>query len=289
MILFNPYLVISSRNVSIAYSYEFLLIIFLYLILRVNDSKKITLAYGIFSIFTFVFYFPTFIFVNCINAVLFLRKYFKNFLHFIYGNLIGLFLSIVSYVPYLLSNNQLKLNDGSKSWGLSSHWRINLHAISGDSLNNKINSSSDVDALLMLFPNYLNLHRVNYFLITFLLILSLINFFKEFNFVSLDIFDYLFLITMTFTGVFYTFLDIPLYPHYFFFNIFFTIVFIVKNIQPKLLLFMVSFIFLITSNIIIQNFHSYIQEYNGAQTSDYGKAYNVCGCCTDEIRQCKGQ
>jgi len=46
---------------------------------------------------------------------------------------------------------------------------------------------------------------------------------------------------------------------------------------------------LITSNIIIQNFHSYIQEYNGAQTSDYGKAYNVCGCCTDEIRQCKGQ
>ena len=289
LILFNPYLVISSRNVSIAYSYEFLLIIFLYLILRVNDSKKITLAYGIFSIFTFVFYFPTFIFVNCINAVLFLRKYFKNFLHFIYGNLIGLFLSIVSYVPYLLSNNQLKLNDGSKSWGLSSHWRINLHAISGDSLNNKINSSSDVDALLMLFPNYLNLHRVNYFLITFLLILSLINFFKEFNFVSLDIFDYLFLITMTFTGVFYTFLDIPLYPHYFFFNIFFTIVFIVKNIQPKLLLFMVSFIFLITSNIIIQNFHSYIQEYNGAQTSDYGKAYNVCGCCTDEIRQCKGQ
>ena len=289
LILFNPYLVISSRNTSIVYGYEFLLVLFLYLILRVNDSKKFTLAYGVFSIFTFAFYFPTFIFINCINAVLFQRKYFKNFLHFFYGNLIGLFLSIVSYVPYLLSNNQLKLNDGSKSWGLSSHWRINLHAISGDSLNNKINSSSDVDALLVLFPNYLNLHRVNYFLITFLLILSLINFFKEFSFVSLDIFDNLFLITMTFTGLFYTFLDIPLYPHYFFFNIFFTIVFIVKNIQPKLLLFMVSFIFLITSNIIIQNFHSYIQEYNGAQTSDYGKSYNTCGCCTDEIRQCKGQ
>ena len=289
LILFNPYLIISSRNTSIAYGYEVLLFVFLYLILKVNDSKKNTMIYGGFSIFTLVFYFPTFIFINCINGVLFLRKYFKNTLYFIYGNLIGLFFAIIAYLPYLLSNPQLKLNNGSKSWGLSSHWRINLHAISGDSLNNKINSSNDIDSLLVLFPNYQNLHRVNYFLITFLLILSLINFFKKFNFIQLNIFDYLFLISMTFTGIFYTLLDIPLYPHYFFFNVFFTIVFIVKNIQPKFLLFIVSCIFFITSNIIIQNFHSYIQENNGAQTSDYGKSYNTCGCCTDEIRQCKGQ
>ncbi len=289
LILFNPYLIISSRNTSIAYGYEVLLVVFLYLILKVNDSKKNTLIYGAFSIFTLVFYFPTFIFINCTNGVLFLRKYFKNLSHFIYGNIIGFFLAIISYLPYLLSNPQLKLNDGSKSWGLSSHWRINLHAISGDSLNNKVNSSSDVDSLLLLFPNYLNLHRVNYFLITFLLILSLITFFKKFNSVQLDIFDYLFLISMTFTGIFYTLLNIPLYPHYFFFNIFFAVVFIVKNIQPKLLTFIVSCIFFITSNIIIQNFHSYIEVNNGAQTSDYGKSYNTCGCCTDEIRQCKGQ
>ena len=289
LILFNPYLIISSRNTNIAYGYEVLLVVFLYLILKVNDSKKNTMIYGGFSIFTLVFYFPTFIFINCINGVLFLRKYFKNTLYFIYGNLIGLFFAIFAYLPYLLSNPQLKLNNGSKSWGLSSHWRINLHAISGDSLNNKINSSNDIDSLLILFPNYQNLHRVNYFLITFLLILSLINFFKKFNFIQLNIFDYLFLISMTFTGIFYTLLDIPLYPHYFFFNVFFTIVFIVKNIQPKFLLFIVSCIFFITSNIIIQNFHSYIQENNGAQTSDYGKSYNTCGCCTDEIRQCKGQ
>ena len=289
LILFNPYLIISSRNTSIAYGYEVLLVVFLYLILKVNDSKKNTMIYGGFSIFTLVFYFPTFIFINCINGVLFLRKYFKNTPYFIYGNLIGLFFGIIAYLPYLLSNPQLKLNNGSKSWGLSSHWRINLHAISGDSLNNKINSSNDIDSLLTLFPNYQNLHRINYFLITFLLILSLINFFKKFNFLQLNIFDYLFLISMTFTGIFYTLLDIPLYPHYFFLNIFFTIVFIVKNIQPKFLLFIVSCIFFITSNIIIQNFHSYIQENNGAQTSDYGKSYNTCGCCTDEIRQCKGQ
>ena len=289
LIVFNPYLIISSRNTNIAYGYEVLLFVFLYLILKVNNTKKNTLIYGGFSIFTLVFYFPTFIFINCINGVLFLRKYFKNTSYLIYGNLIGLFFAIIAYLPYLLSNPQLKLNNGSKSWGLSSHWRINLHAISGDSLNNKINSSNDIDSLLMLFPNYQNLHRVNYFLITFLLILSLINFFKKFNFIQLNIFDYLFLISMTFTGIFYTLLDIPLYPHYFFFNIFFTIVFIVKNIQPKFLLFIVSCIFFITSNIIIQNFHSYIQENNGAQTSDYGKSYNTCGCCTDEIRQCKGQ
>ena len=289
LILFNPYLIISSRNTSIAYGYEVLLVVFLYLILKVNDSKKNTLIYGAFSIFTLVFYFPTFIFINCTNGVLFLRKYFKNLSHFIYGNIIGFFLAIIAYLPYLLSNPQLKLNDGSKSWGLSSHWRINLHAISGDSLNNKVNSSSDVDSLLLLFPNYLNLHRVNYFLITFLLILSLITFFKKFNSDQLDIFDYLFLISMTFTGIFYTLLNIPLYPHYFFFNIFFAVVFIVKNIQPKFLTFIVSCIFFITSNIIIQNFHSYIEVNNGAQTSDYGKSYNTWGCCTDEIRQCKGQ
>ena len=289
LILFNPYLIISSRNTSIAYGYEVLLVVFLYLILKVNESKKNTLIYGAFSIFTLVFYFPTFIFINCTNGILFLRKYFKNISYFIYGNLIGLFFAIIAYLPYLLSNPQLKLNNGSKSWGLSSHWRINLHAISGDSLNNKINSSNDINSLLMIFPNYLNLHKVNYFLITFLLILSLINFFKKFNSIDLDIFDYLFLINMTFTGIFYTLLDIPLYPHYFFFNVFFTIVFIVKNIQPKFLLFIVSCIFFITSNIVIQNFHSYIQENNGAQTSDYGKSYNTCGCCTDEIRQCKGQ
>ncbi len=139
-----------------------------------------------------MFYFPTFIFINCTNGVLFLRKYFKNLSHFIYGNIIGFFLAIISYLPYLLSNPQLKLNDGSKSWGLSSHWRINLHAISGDSLNNKVNSSSDVDSLLLLFHNYLNLHRVNYFLITFLLILSLITFFKKFNSDQLDFFELLF-------------------------------------------------------------------------------------------------
>lgn len=289
LILFNPYLVISSRNTSIAYGYEVLLVVFLYLILKVNDSKKNTLIYGAFSIFTLVFYFPTFIFINCINGVLFLRKYFKNLLHFIYGNLIGLFLATIAYLPYLLSNTQLNLNNGSKSWGLSSYWRINLHAISGDSLNNKINSTTDVEALLRLVPNYLNLHKVNYALITFLLILSLLSFLNNFNFRSLDIFDYIFLITMTFTGIFYTLLDIPLYPHYFFFNIFFGIIFIVKNIRPKFVLFIISCIFVVTSSIIIQNFHLYIQEYNGAQTSDYGKSYNTCGCCVDEIRQCKGQ
>ena len=289
LILFNPYLIISARNTSVVYGYEILLVLFLYLILNVNKTKKSTALYGTFSFFTLVFYFPTFIFINCINVVLLLKKYFKNRLHFIIGNLIGVILSFIAYLPYILSSGQIRLVDGSKSWGLSSYWRINLHAISGDSLNNKINSESDIDSLLTMYPNYLNLHRINYFLITFLLILSLIYFLKNFNFKSLHIFDYIFLITMTFTGIFYTLLDIPLYPHYLFFNIFFVILFIVKNIHPKFLLLLVSCVFVINSTVIIQNFHSYIQEFNGAQTSDYGKSYNSCGCCTDEVRLCKGQ
>ena len=289
LILFNPYLIISSRNTSIIYGYEFLLVIFLYLILNVNNTKKNTIVYGVFSFLTLVFYFPTFIFVNCINAVLFFRKYFKNLRDFIIGNLIGAILSFLAYLPYLLSNSQLSLNNGAKSWGLSSYWRITLHAISGDSLNFKINSQSDIDSLMDMYPHYLNLHRINYFLITFLLILSLIYFRKNFSLKSLDILDYIFFISMTFTGIFYTVLDIPLYPHYFYFNIFFAVIFIVKNIYPKFLLLLISCVFVINSTVIIQNFHSYIQEFNGAQTSDYGKSYNSCGCCTNEIRSCKGQ
>ena len=223
LILFNPYLIISTRNTSIIYGYEFLLVIFLYLILNVNKTKKNTMVYGVFSFLTLVFYFPTFIFINSFNAVLFFRKYFKNLLDFIIGNLIGAGLSFLAYVPYILSNSQLNLNNGSKSWGLSSYWRITLHAISGDSLNFKINSQSDIDSLLAMYPNYLNLHRINYFLLTFLLILSLIYFRKNYSFKSLDILDCIFFISMTFTGIFYTILDIPLYPHYFFFNIFFPI------------------------------------------------------------------
>ena len=289
LILFNPYLIISTRNTSIIYGYEFLLVIFLYLILNVNKTKKNTMVYGVFSFLTLVFYFPTFIFINSFNAVLFFRKYFKNLLDFIIGNLIGAVLSFLAYLPYILSYSQLNLNNGSKSWGLSSYWRITLHAISGDSLNFKINSQSDIDSLLAMYPNYLNLHRINYFLLTFLLILSLIYFRKNYSFKSLDILDYIFFISMTFTGVFYTILDIPLYPHYFFFNIFFAMVFIVKNIHPKFLLLLVGCVFVLNSIVIIQNFHSYIQEFNGAQTSDYGKSYNSCGCCTNEIKLCKGQ
>ena len=289
LILFNPYLIISARNTSIIYGYEFLLVIFLYLILNVNNTKKNTMIYGVFSFLTLVFYFPTFIFINSVNAVLFFRKYFKNLLNFIIGNLIGAVLSFLAYLPYIMSYSQLNLNNGSKSWGLSSYWKITLHAISGDSLNFKINSKSDIDSLLTMYPNYLNLHRINYFLLTFLLILSLIYFRKNFTFKSFDIIEYIFLITMTFTGIFYTLLDIPLYPHYFFFNIFFAMVFIVKNIYPKFLLLLISCIFVINSIVIIQNFHSYIQEFNGAQTSDYGKSYNSCGCCTNEIKLCKGQ
>ena len=69
LILFNPYLIVSSRNTSVVYGYEILLVVFLYLILKVNESKKNTLIYSTFSIFTLVFYFPTFIFINCTNGI----------------------------------------------------------------------------------------------------------------------------------------------------------------------------------------------------------------------------
>lgn len=289
LVLFNPYLIISSRNTSIAYGYEFLIVIYVYLILNMNKSKKHSVFYGAYSFFTLVFYFPYFIFINSINCILFLTNYFKEKAYFVFGNIIGLTLSIISYIPYLLKDRELELYDRAGSWGLTSYWRINLSAISGESLNYKINSVNDIDALILLFPNYTNLHKINYFLITFLLILSFINFFKSYKLNNIDIFNNVFLISFTLTGVLYTLLDVPLYPHYFFFNIFISFLFIVKNVQPKFLLLLVSFIFVLISTVIVENFHSYIQEYEGAHSSDYGKSYNVCGCCVDQVKICRGQ
>ena len=35
--------------------------------------------------------------------------------------------------------------------------------------------------------------------------------------------------------------------------------------------------------------HHFIEINNGAHKSDYGKVYNICGCCTENIKECKGQ
>lgn len=289
LVLFNPYLIISSRNTSIANGYEFLIVIYLYLILNVNKGKKHSVFYGSFSFFTLVFYYPFFIFINSINCVLFLTKYFKEKAYFVFGNIIGLTFATISYIPFLLENKNLELYDRAGSWGLTSYWRINLSAISGESLTTKINSVNDIDALIMLFPSYTNLHKINYFLITFLLMLSLINFLKSYKLKNFDILNIIFLISFSATGVLYTLLDVPLYPHYFFFNILISFLFIIKNVQPKFLLLLISIIFVLVSTVIVQNFHLFIQEYEGAQSSDYGKSYNVCGCCVDQVKICRGQ
>ena len=85
------------------------------------NSKKHSLLYGAYSFFTLVFYFPYFIFINSINCVLFLTNYFKEKAYFVFGNIVGLTFSIISYVPYLLKDRELELYDRAGSWGLTSY------------------------------------------------------------------------------------------------------------------------------------------------------------------------
>lgn len=53
---------------------------------------------------------------------------------------------------------------------------------------------------------------------------------------------------------------------------------------------MIIFSVIVFSNIYLNySFYNFIEQNNGAHRSDYGKAYNVCGCCVVDITICKGQ
>jgi hypothetical protein len=105
----------------------------------------------------------------------------------------------------------------------------------------------------------------------------------------LDDFDVAFLSIVIISGLLFTLLDRTLYPHYYFFTTVFLYVFISKSIKNSLSLALITFTFAISSIFIVTNFHSYIELYNGAPNSDYGKHFNSCGSFEDDARVCRGQ
>lgn len=289
LLLFNPYLIISSRNISSVYNYEFILLFFIFFYINLNKKKKYSFLYGLISSIMFAFYFPLFIFAGSLNVFIFLTNYIKFKLKFFLGTLTGVFICVISYLPYL-SNFRLKtISNTNQSWGVSSYWKINLDALSGNSLKNKINSLNDLESINSVYPNYLTFHNLNKIIITFLLIYSVVGLFSKIKTEKIDMLDVVFLITITITGGLFTLLNTPLYPHYFFFNIFFSIIFITRNSRSSNILFILSILFFIFSNMVVNNFYTFIQSNNGAPGSDYGISYNVCGCCVDDARLCRGQ
>jgi len=284
----NPYLIISSRNISSVYNYEFFIIVFLILFINRKKSKSFSFFYGLISSLSFAIYFPYIIYTSTLNFVFVLKDGFKNFNSIVIGYLLGVLMNIILYLPVKDLITLSNLNQ-SKSWGVSSYWRIMLEFMSGNSLQNKINSSFDRNLLNSEFPLSGWLYQMNNIFILALLMYGIykliINLYKN----LLDDFDVAFLSIVIISGLLFTLLDRPLYPHYYFFTTVILYIFILKPIKHSLSLTLITFTFAITSIFLITNFHSYIDQNKGAPTSDYGKHFNSCGSFVDDARVCRGQ
>ena len=284
----NPYLIISSRNISSVYNHEFFMIIFLILFINRKKSRSFSFFYGLISSLSFAIYFPYIIYSSVLNLVFVLKDRFKNFNSIVIGYSLGVVINIILYLPIRDSLTLSSLNE-SKSWGLSSYWRIMLQFMSGSSLQNKINSSFDKNLLNYEFPLNEWFYQINNTLIIGLMIFGIFKLFINLYKNVLDDFDVAFLSIVIISGLLFTLLDRTLYPHYYFFTTVFLYVFISKSIKNSLSLALITFTFAISSIFIVTNFHSYIDLYNGASTSDYGKHFNSCGSFEDDARVCRGQ
>ena len=63
--------------------------------------------------------------------------------------------------------------------------------------------------------------------------------------------------------------------------------FSVLNKKSLIILLIVGFT--ISNTYLNSSFFSFIEINNGAHRSDYGKVYNICGCCVENVKECKGQ
>tara|TARA_Y100000768_G_scaffold368651_1_gene332817 strand:+ start:783 stop:1733 length:951 start_codon:yes stop_codon:yes gene_type:complete len=287
-IFLNPYFIISSRNISFVYSYELFTLIFIFLLINRNLSKKYTFLYGFISLISFSIYFPFLIFTTVINVVLLIKDRYKNLKSFFSGYLLGLIANIFMFLPVL---NEIKLENisNSKSWGFTSFWRILLQFLSGNSIKNKINSDIDINTFNNQFPISNILYEINMSLIIFLLFLSIFKIIKKIGNKNLDDFDWIFFSASIIAGLLFTIINRPLYPHYYFLFGIFAYIFLLKHIKNTKLIFLVCFIYSLSSILITMNFHNFIAFNDGAVNSDYGKNYDICGKIVEDAKECRGQ
>ena len=287
-ILLNPYLIISSRNISAVYNYEFFATIFIFLLLRRNSSKNLSFLYGFVSSMSFAIYFPFLIYTTVVNIALLVKDKYKNIKSISLGYISGIVGNIFLFLPVI---NEIKLENisSSKSWGVSSFWRIYIQFLSGNSLKNKINNDIDLNILNNEFALYNTFHEINLIVILLLLVLSLIKLVKNIQVNSLDDFDLIFISIITIAGIIFTIIDRPLYPHYYFLFGIFSYLFLFKDIKNLKVLFLVCVVYSFSSIFIVLNFHNFISLNAGAINSDYGKTYESCGKIVKDARECRGQ
>ena len=90
-------------------------------------------------------------------------------------------------------------------------------------------------------------------------------------------------------GVIFTILNVPLYAHYLLTLTIFIFIYAFNSIKQNLFVILIFSVLMCSNVYINHSFHEFIQVNSGAENSDYGKSYNVCGCCVEDARVCRGQ
>jgi len=285
----NPYLIVIGRNPGVTAHYELFTVLFLYFFIYRNDKKKNSFYLGVISTLAFAAYIPIFVTNICILGTSLAFKKLDNVKNVIYGCLVGSTIALLLFVPYFLNNNLNTPSSRSGSWGLSSFWRILLDLQSGKSIIVKVQHVDDYALLNSYYPQFDVVANLNYFLIFLLLLYSIQNLIKKIFSQNISDFDILFFGSLIVSGVVFTLFDIPLYAHYLLSLIVLIYIYTFSIINKKILTVVLIVFFTISNTYLNSSFFNFIEINNGAHRSDYGKVYNICGCCTENIKECKGQ
>ena len=285
----NPYLIVIGRNPGVTAHYELFTVLFLYFFIYRNDKKKNSFYLGVISTLSFAAYIPIFVTNICILGTSLALKKLNNVKNVIYGCLVGSTIALLLFVPYFLNNNLNTPSSRSGSCGLSSFWRILLDLQSGKSIIVKVQHVDDYALLNSYYPKFDVVANLNYFLIFIILLYSIQNLIKKFFSQNISDFDVLFFSSLIVSGVVFTLFDIPLYAHYLLSLIVLIYIYTFSIINKKILTVVLIVFFTITNIYLNSSFFNFIEINNGAHRSDYGKVYNICGCCVEDVKECKGQ
>ena len=285
----NPYLIVIGRNPGVTAHYELFTVLFFYFFIYRNKNKKNSFYLGVISTITFATYIPIFVTIISILTTALLFKKIQNLKNLIYGCLFGSIISLLSFVPYFMNNTFTGPRSRSGSWGLSSFWRILLDLKSGKSITLKVQHVDDYALLNSYYPEFDLIVNINYFLVLAILIFSTQIFIKNLYRKNISDFDVLFTGCFIMGGIIFTIFDIPLYPHYLLSLVVFIYIYVFSNIGKKSVAIFLIILFGFTNTYLTSSFFSFIEINNGAHRSDYGKVYNICGCCVEDARECRGR
>ena len=285
----NPYLIVIGRNPGVTAHYELFTVLFFYFFIYRNKNKRNSFYLGVISTITFAAYVPIFVTNISILTTALLFKKLQHLKNLIYGCLFGLTISLLSFVPYFMNNTLTRPRSRSGSWGLSSFWRILLDLKSGKSILRKVGHVDDYALLESYYPEFDLIININYLLVLAILVFSMRIFIKNLYKQNISDFDILFISCLLISGIIFTIFDIPLYPHYLLSLVVFMYIYVFSSFNKKSVAILLIIFFGLTNTYLTSSFFSFIEINNGAHRSDYGKVYNICGCCVEDVKECKGQ